>query len=171
VFILCHVLTEIEGPNPFSMVGLFIIGGLTLIVSILIYLIADTKLNRKLLYTGILIAFQILILPIIWFTNDIKLRVFLSNNQRELELITNNVLDNKWTWQYAEEYTSSKNLPLQLIGHIEEDKTILFFISGITDNCLGIAYSRTGNEATRNNCGRLVTWKRLKDKWYEWGTI
>ena len=170
VFILYNIFTDIKGPNPFLMAVLFMVTAPTLIVCILTYFIADNKLKRKLIFSGTLILFQISILPILWGINKIKLRVFLFNNQTELELIANNVLDNKWTWDYATEYTSSKNLPIKLTGHIEEDKTVLFFISGMIDNCHGIAFSRTGNEATRNNCGHLINWKKLKNNWYEWGT-
>ncbi len=170
IFILYNLLTNIEGPNPFIMAVAFMFGAPTLIVGILTYIIADNNLKRKLIYTGLLIVFQISVLPAIWLTNDIKLRLFLFNHQTELELIANNILDDKWTLEYATEYTSEKKLPIRLTGYIEEDQTILFFISGIIDNCHGIAYSRTGNEAERNNCGQLVNWKRIKENWYEWGT-
>lgn len=170
IFILYNLLTDIEGPNPFIMAAAFMVGAPTLIISILTYIIADNNLKRKLAYTGLLVVFQISVLPAIWLTNDIKLRIFLFNNQTELELIANSILDSKWTWEFATKYTSEKKLPIKLTGHIEEDQTILFYISGIIDNCHGIAYSRTGNEATRNNCGQLINWKRIKGQWYEWGT-
>lgn len=170
VFIVYNLLTNIEGPNPFLMAALLTLGMPTLIVGILMYLIADNFLKRKLILGVMLILFQISVLPILWGINDLKVRVFLSNNQTELELIANNVLDNKWTCAYAKDYASSIDLPIQLIEHIEEDKTVLFHTSGMIDNCHGIAYTRTGNEATRNNCGELVNWEKLKDEWYEWGT-
>ena len=170
IFILYNLLSDFEGPNPFIMAGVFMFGVPTLIVGIFLYIFNDNRLKRKFIYTGLVIIFQISVLPAIWLTNDIKLRIFLYNHQSELELISNNILDKKWTLEYATEYTSKMKLPIKLTEHIEEDQTVVFFISGIVDNCHGIAYSRTGNEAKRNNCGRLVNWKRIKENWYEWGT-
>jgi antitoxin component YwqK of YwqJK toxin-antitoxin module len=54
IFILYNLLTNIEGPNPFIMAAAFMFGAPTLIVGILTYIIADNKLNRKLIYTSLL---------------------------------------------------------------------------------------------------------------------
>ena len=170
IIISYDALTNIEGPNPFLVATVLIVGTPTVLIALLIYLFTDNKIKRKTTLIILLIAFQLSVLPLIWGINNIKLKFFLFNNEKELVLISNNLLDKRWTLEQAIDYTQSTNLPISLLGQIEEDETVLFFISGIIDNCHGIAYSRTGKEAKRNYCGTLINWKQLKDEWYEWGT-
>jgi hypothetical protein len=170
ILILCNLLSDIDGPNIFIQAVIAIVGAPSAIAGILAYSIADNKLKRKLILTGVLILFQILILPIILGISNIKLRFFLFNHQTELEKIANNLLNNEWSWEYATEYFKTTRLPLKLEGQIKQDETVLFLISGVLDNCNGIAYSKTGKRAERNPCGQLILWARIKDNWYEWGT-
>ena len=170
VIILYDLLTNIEGPNPFLMVIIFIAGILSVAVGLTTYLLADNKLKRKLTLTSLTILFQLALIPILWGINDIKLRLFLFNNETELELIATNLLDNKWTWEQANNYKEKSGIEITLTGHIEEDETVLFTLSGFIDNTHGIAYSRTGKEAYRNVYGHIAKWKKIKHNWYEWGT-
>ncbi len=51
-----------------------------------------------------------------------------------------------------------------------EDGTISFTISGFLDNCYGLAYSETGKNPIDNDCGHIIYWEKVGDKWYAWGT-
>jgi hypothetical protein len=51
-----------------------------------------------------------------------------------------------------------------------EDGTISFTIDGFIDNCYGIAYSETGTQPRGNDCGRIISWRKIGDNWYAWGT-
>lgn len=53
---------------------------------------------------------------------------------------------------------------------ILDDGTISFTKDGMLDNCHGIAYSETGNRPAKNDCGDIIHWKKISDKWYSWGT-
>ena len=144
VFIFYSFLVSIEGPNPFLLAALFMAGAPTVIIGIWTNFFADNKIKRKLIIAGLLILFQIALLPILGVVKDIKLN-FVSKTLHSFR-------------------------GLRQSSHIKEDKTILFFISGMIDNCHGIAYSRTGREAIKNECGQLVKWKKLKHNWFEWAT-
>ena len=51
-----------------------------------------------------------------------------------------------------------------------EDGTISFTIDGFIDNCYGIAYSETGTQPNGNDCGRIISWRKIGNNWYAWGT-
>jgi hypothetical protein len=51
-----------------------------------------------------------------------------------------------------------------------EDGTISFTIDGFIDNCYGIAYSETGTQPSGNDCGLIISWRKLGGNWYAWGT-
>jgi len=156
IFILYNLLTNIGGPNPFLIVIIFFAGLPTVAIGLIIYLFADNKLKRKLALTVLTVIFQLSILPILWVINDIKLSFFLLNNKTELELIATNLIDNKWTFEQANDYTEKSGIEIKLTGHIEEDETVLFTLSGFIDNTHGVAYSRTGKEAYRNVYGHIA---------------
>jgi len=170
ILLVYDLLTNIEGVSPFIMLMVFIVGAPTAFISILTYFFADNKVKRKSILTLILILFQISAIPLFWGINDIKLRIFVYNNQTELELIANNVLDKKWTLEYADEYCKLKNIPANLGGHIESDQTVLFITNGMLSDCHGIAFSRTRNQPTIEKYGNIAYWKPIIDRWYEWAS-
>lgn len=129
------------------------------VVSMLVYLIADSNIKRKLIYLVTIIILHVSIFPILWQTNKVD---FVFEYQSELETISNNILDNKWTWDYAEKYMATKKIPIMLFSRDTKHPTVLFVISGFLDNRHGVAYSRTGQKSM------MVTWKHLRGNWYEW---
>ena len=172
IFIYLYlILTDIEGSNSFSVLLILIFGSPVAAFGALVYFIADRNSKRKLIFTGILAILLISFLPIMWLIKEIKVDVFLSNNQAELETVANNIINKQWTEDEVKQYILSKNLPIKSTTG-KNEKTILFLIGGILDNCNGIAYSQTGNEPTHNPCGgKLVEWEKIKDNWYKWATI
>ena len=139
-------------------------------ISILVYLIADTNLKRKIIVIFAMILVQILLLPAIWGINDIKLHLFVNKNQKELAFISDNLIEDKWTFEQAKEYLKTKQIPIKLELYNREEKEVLFLISGILDNCNGIAYTKTGKKISTNNCGRMVLWEKINENWYKWAT-
>ena len=111
-FIFYFLLTDLEGPNPFLVATGLILSLISLIVGLTLYLIADNKLKRKTIYIGLLILFQVSVLPTIWLINEMKLRVFLVKHDQDLEFIANNVLDKKWTWGMLPNTPLNRNSPL-----------------------------------------------------------
>jgi hypothetical protein len=53
---------------------------------------------------------------------------------------------------------------------ILENQIISFTIDGFLDNCQGFAYSKSELPPKFNDCGRIVSWKKLNDNWYVWYT-
>jgi hypothetical protein len=53
---------------------------------------------------------------------------------------------------------------------ILDDGTISFTMDGFLDNCFGFAYSQTGKNPKRNDCGDIISWIKVSDNWYAWGT-
>jgi len=51
-----------------------------------------------------------------------------------------------------------------------KDGNISFTISGFLDNCFGISYSESGKRPDSNDCGQIIYWQKVGDKWYAWGT-
>ncbi|MBE7177796.1 MAG: hypothetical protein INR69_15425 [Mucilaginibacter polytrichastri] len=170
IFVCYHIFTNVAGPNPLLMSTIFKISVPVVLLCVVVYTFADTRLKRKVIFCVGLILYQIAVLPILWGINHVKLRMFISENKTELERVSNNILDKKWDWDQAVNYMRSKNMPVRLTQHIKKEKTVLFFINGLTDNCHGIAYSRSGKRTKENSCGTLVNWEQLEGHWYEWGT-
>jgi hypothetical protein len=148
----------------------FFTGILTVVLGLILYLLYDYKLKRKLILTTLSVSFQVLLLPVLWGINDVKLNLFLSRNKTELELIAENLLDSKWTWQQAYNYRIQSGIEIKMAGLIEKDQTVLFTLRGFIDNTHGLAYSRTGREAYRSVPGHIGVWKKINKYWYEWGT-
>lgn|GEM_PF-2766924 len=159
-----------EGPNSFLLALLFMAGAPATLTGIVLYFFSDRKIKRKSIWVVLALVFNISLLPLIRGINEFKLELFLNNNRATLELIAANLLDHKWTIEQARTFKKEAGLPLYPDTYITEDETVLFFISGMIDNCNGIAYSRTGKEPIQNSCGMLVSWKRLSENWYAWAT-
>ena len=51
-----------------------------------------------------------------------------------------------------------------------EDGTISFTIGGFLDNCVGFAYSETGKPPRYNDCGEIISWRKIGKNWYVWST-
>ena len=51
-----------------------------------------------------------------------------------------------------------------------DDGTVSFTIDGFIDNCFGFAYSETGKSPKENDCGEIIDWTKVGNKWYSWGT-
>lgn len=51
-----------------------------------------------------------------------------------------------------------------------DDGSISFTMDGMLDNCYGISYSESGIRPEFNDCGDIISWVKISDNWYAWGT-
>lgn len=169
---LSNIRGDFCGMNGVPIFLYFLIFGLPIMgLGLVTYIFADKKLKRKFIVLSSIIIFSCSILPINWLINDLKTQSFVSKHKFELEELANNLLTKKLTFEEGEKILSEKNLPLSLFEKNEKETTVLLLISGILDNCNGIAFSKNGKKPRRNNCGKLVTWEKIEMNWYKWGTV
>ena len=116
------------------------------------------------------VAFYVGLLPITWGVNNIRENIYLSKNQTLLESIANDILTDQITIDEANKILKNKDLVLKVICIPDEKEHVLFLISGMIDNCYGFSYSLTDNEPSRNCCGDITSWKKIKKNWFRWTT-
>jgi len=162
--------TKLGQFNPFLMLLLFLCGGIIALIGLIVYLIAGKGLKRKIATVFAGFTFYILLLPIIWCVNGVRERIYISTHKEDLEVVANDLLTNKISIEEANEILKSKNSILKVMCVPKENKHVLFLLDGLIDNCTGFSYSLTDNEPSENCCGDLIYWKKIKRKWYKWGT-
>lgn len=171
-FLILTVLfsTNLGQFNPFLILLLFFFSGILALIGLITYLIADKRLKRKVTTVLAGFGFYILLLPIHWGVMGVRERIYISDHQRELEAVANELLTSKITTEEANEKLQSKNIILKVSCVPKENMHVLFLLDGILDNCSGFSYSLSDKQPTENCCGDLIYWKKMKRNWYKWGT-
>lgn len=170
LFLIVACSVKLGQFNPFLMLFLFLVCGIIALIGFITYLIAGKGLKSKLITVSGSAIFYVLIFPMIWGINGIRERIYIKTHQIDLELIANNLLNDKITKQEANEKLKDKNLVLTVICVPKEKKHVLFLLDGILDNCSGFSYSLTDQKPSENCSGDLIYWKKMKRNWYKWGT-
>lgn len=171
VFIFSEVFTDIKGPDQFQISLMILLGVPAALIGTSTYIIRGKHRGIKLIFPLSLILFNLLIFPTVWGISQVKLRMFVSANRTKLEYAANRLLDKKWNAENANRYLLQEKLLVSFEGKPGKDETVLFLIDSMLDNCMGIAFSRSGQVPTENDCGKLVEWKKIEDNWYKWTTI
>lgn len=146
------------------------LGLLFFLIGLAMYLFADKKFNRKILVTALAISFQVAIIPVTSVIEDFNKVRFISGHKDTLIDVSNRLITGVWDLAKARNAVRQMHEPLYLDDYLVDDKTVLFMIHGMIDNCYGIAYSLSGKKPLENNCGQLIRWKRLSGNWYAWAT-
>jgi hypothetical protein len=170
LFLIVEFSTKLGQSNPFIMLLLFLFGGIITLVGLMVYLIADKGLKKKILTVMGGFTFYILLIPLIWGVNGLKERIYIRAHKENLEVVANKLLTNTISIVEANEILKSQNSVLKVICVPKENKHVLFLLNGLIDNCSGFSYSLTDKEPSQNCCGDLISWKKITKKWYKWGT-
>jgi hypothetical protein len=170
LILIVEFSTKLGQSNPFIMFLLFLLGGIIALVGLIVYLIADKGLKKKILTVLVGFSFYVLLLPIIWGVNGLRERIYISTHKENLEVVAKKLLTNTISIDEANEILKSQNSILKVICVPKENKHVLFLLDGLIDNCSGFSYSLADKEPSQNCCGDLIKWKKITKKWYKWGT-
>jgi hypothetical protein len=170
LILIIEILSELGQSNPFITAMIIIYGGMIGLIGMIAYLIADKKNKRKLIIGLSGLTFYLLLLPMIWGINNIKEKVYLNKHHVELEQIAIQVLNSKLTLDDANLILIRKKLIVNILCVPNENKHVLFLISGMLDNCYGFSYCLTEMKPTENCCGDLTSWRKIRNNWYVWTT-
>jgi len=170
---IANLVTNIQGPSPFGIIGLITITGTGIVfVGLAMSVIAAVKFPKKLLLTTIFFIAHFGFSPLNNVLNDNKIDAFFEENKTTLESISKELIQNTWSVAEANEYANYTNLPFKEISIDENQHIVFFLIDGILDNCYGFAFKTQEFLPVANPCsGTIDTWEKVDANWYLWGTI
>ena len=156
--------------NPFIM-ALIILSGLIIgLVGLFICWFSMNGLNKKIYATISALLIYLVIMPVVWKVNDIRLMNLIDRDQESLKSIAQSLLVEELDIEDANEILKESGSNLVVYCIPDEKEHVLFIISGLIDNCVGISYSIAEKEPTYNCCGELRSWTKVKGNWYRWVT-
>jgi hypothetical protein len=112
-----------------------------------------------------------LTLPTLWVIGSLKEHWFVFRHQDELESIAKQLLAKRTSVKEANRKLVAAQLPVTIQNcDTDQQQAVLFELSGIVDNCYGLAYVPGHTRVKNNCCGDLVTWENISGAWYSWTT-
>ncbi len=140
------------------------------ILGLIMYLIADKKIKRKLIVLLSVIVIYFTVFPITTAINNYKSKLFITEHQSELEKIATALINANISEADANLSLEEKGINLRIICHENNSKYVLFLVDGILDNCYGFAFTKEKNKPDNNCSGLLTSWEEIMPHWFIWTT-
>jgi hypothetical protein len=171
IFLTSEVLSNIKGPGLLVIYIVSLVGLPSVFLGLTVSFFMKGALTTQIFRTISLIGFQLWILQLKEIIQDYKLDNYLSKNGEKLQLVCSNRLSSRWSAETASDYLNEQGLELKVLDVIKEEGVVLFVLSGLADNCYGIAFSLSPKTPKYNSCGRLLDWEEIRKNWFVWSTI